>query len=33
MPDGDSYVPEQTVEQFNNDYGTSYPTQDINFNV
>jgi hypothetical protein len=33
VPDGDSYVPEQTVEQFNNDYGTSYPTQDINFNV
>lgn len=33
VPDGDSYVPEQTVEQFNNDYGTSYPIQDINFDV
>lgn len=32
-PDGDSYVPEPTVDQFNEDYGTAYPSRDIGFEM
>ena len=31
MPDGDTYIPELTVEEYNQEYGTEYETGDIEF--
>lgn len=32
-PDGDSYIPEVTVEEFNEKHGTGYEVRDIDFDV
>ena len=31
VPDGDTYIPELTVEEYNQEYGTEYETGDIEF--
>ena len=31
VPDGDTYIPEVTVEEYNQEYGTEYETGDIEF--
>ena len=31
VPDGDTYSPELTVEEYNQEYGTEYETGDIEF--
>ena len=33
MPDGDTYIPEVTVEEYNRKYGTEYEVGDIEFNL
>ena len=33
MPDGDTYIPETTVEEYNREHGTAYETGDIEFNL
>lgn len=33
MPDGDTYIPEVTVEEYNREYGTEYEVGDIEFNL
>ena len=32
-PDGDTYIPEVTVEEYNRKYGTEYEVGDIEFNL
>ena len=31
VPDGDTYIPETTVEEYNREHGTEYDTGDIEF--
>ena len=33
MPDGDTYIPETTVEEDNREHGTAYETGDSEFNL
>ena len=33
VPDGDTYIPEVTVEEYNRKYGTEYEVGDIEFNL
>ena len=31
--DGESYIPESSIEEYNNDYGTSHKVKDVEFDL
>lgn len=31
--DGNSYIPESSVEEYNEDYGTNHPIKDVEFDL
>lgn len=33
VPDGDTYIPAPTVEEYNEEYGTDYEVGDTDFNL
>ena len=33
VPDGDNYIPEVTVEEYNREYGTNYEVGDTEFDL